>query len=156
MTSPSPLDPRRFFAGRWQGQGELLPHGPARLVLRRAPVALEGSGEWLSETVWRVHERFVIPAFAFERHMFMEQVAPGLVHATADDMPLGADVELDEGGFRFRRFRSWLSYRGLRFRLACRSAARVTSDGALQAEVRLDLWRLPLATLRLTIRAERS
>ena len=40
MTGPSPLDARRFFAGRWQGRGELIPHGPARLVLRRAPVVL--------------------------------------------------------------------------------------------------------------------
>lgn len=155
MTTPSPLDARRFFAGRWQGQGELLPRGPARLVLRKAKVALEGKGEWLSETVWRVHERFVLPAFAFERKMFMEQVAPGLVHASADDMPLGADIELDENGFRFRRFRSWLLYRGLRFRLGCQSATRAGPDGALHAELHLDLWRLPVATLRLAIRVER-
>jgi hypothetical protein len=154
MTGPSPLDARRFFAGRWQGRGELIPHGPARLVLRRAPVVLEGRGEWLSETVWRVHERFELPAFPFERHMFMEQVAPGLVHATADDMPLGADVELDADGFRFRRFRSWLPVRGLRFHLGCRSATRAAPDGTLHAEVRLDLCRLPVATLRLTIRVE--
>jgi hypothetical protein len=155
VTAPSPLDARRFFAGRWTGEGELLPRGPARLALRRAPVALEGRGEWLSESVWRVHERFTLPGFAFERHMFMEQVAPGLVHASADDMPLGADVELDAGGFRFRRFRSWLPWRGVRLRLGCRSATRLASDGALHAEVRLDLWRLPVATLRLAIRVER-
>jgi hypothetical protein len=156
VSAPSPLDARRFFAGRWSGEGELIPRGPARLVLRRASVALEGSGEWFSDSVWRVHERFTLPAFAFERHMFMEQVAPGLVHATADDMPLGADIELDAQGFRFRRFRSWLPYRGVRFRLGCQSATRVAPDGTLHAEVRLDLWRLPLATLHLAIRVTRS
>jgi hypothetical protein len=157
MTGPSPLDARRFFAGRWLGQGELLPRGPARLVLRRAAVALEGRGEWLSESVWRVHERFTLGGgFAFERRMFMEEIAPGLVHASADDMPLGADVELAPDGFRFRRFRSWLSWRGLRFRLGCQSATRVAPDGVMHAEVRLDLCRLPVATLRLAIRPERS
>ena len=156
MTTPSPLDARRFFAGRWQGQGELVPHGPARLVLARAPVRLEGRGEWLGETLWRVHERFTLGAgFGFERHMFMEQTGPGRVHATADDMPLGAELELDAGGFRFRRFRSWLAYRGVRFRLGCTSETRVAADGAMHAAISLDLWRVPVATLRLTIRVER-
>jgi hypothetical protein len=157
MSAPSPLDARRFFAGRWRGEGELLPHGPARLVLAREPVRLEGRGEWLTETVWRVHERFALGSgFGFERRMFMEQTAPGRLHASADDMPLGAEIELSETGFRFRRFRSWLAYRGLRFRLGCASETRVGADGVLHATIRLDLWRLPVATMRLAIRVERD
>ena len=153
MSRPSPLDARRFFAGRWVGQGELAPRGPARLVLARETVRLEGRGEWLTEQVWRVYECFTLGSgFGFERRMFMEQVAPGRVHATADDMPLGAEIELAEDGFRFHRFRSWLAYRGVRFRLGCTSETRVAADGALHAEIRLDLWRIPVATLRLTIR----
>lgn len=157
MSRPSPLDARRFFAGRWQGQGELTPHAPARLVLTRETVRLEGRGEWLTEHVWRVHERFVLGSgFGFERHMFMEQVAPGRVHATADDMPLGAEIELFEDGFRFRRFRSWLAYRGVRFRLGCTSETHVTPDGLMHAAIRLDLCRIPVATLRLAIHVERE
>lgn len=157
MTAPSPLDARRFFAGRWQGEGELAPHGPARLVLARQPVRLEGRGEWLTEQVWRVHERFALGSgFGFERRMFMEQVAPGRVHATADDMPLGAEIELSEAGFRFRRFRSWLRYRGVRFRLGCTSETRVAPDGVMHAAIRLDFWQIPVATLRLAIRVERD
>ena len=157
MSTPSPLDARRFFAGRWRGQGELTPHGPARLVLARREVRLEGRGEWLSETLWRVHEHFDLGGgFGFERRMLMEETAPGRVHATADDMPLGAEIELDAGGFRFRRFRSWLPYRGVRFRLGCTSDTRLAADGALHATIRLDLLRVPVATLRLTIRVERE
>jgi len=156
LSTPSPLDARRFFAGRWQGRGELVPHGPARLVLARGPVQLEGRGEWLSETVWLVHERFTLGAgFGFERRMFMEQTGPGRAHATADDMPLGAELELGAAGFRFRRFRSWLVYRGLRLRLGCSSETRVTADGLMHATIRLDLWRLPVATLRLELHATR-
>jgi hypothetical protein len=103
-----------------------------------------------------VHERFVLgPDFDFERHMFMEQTGAGRVHATADDMPLGAEIELDAGGFRFRRFRSWLVYRGVRFRLGCTSDTRVEADGVMHAAIRLDLWRIPVATLRLIIRVDR-
>lgn len=156
MSTPSPLDARRFFAGRWQGQGELVPRGPARLVLARGPVQLEGRGEWLTDQVWRVHERFALGSgFGFERQMFMQQTGPGRVHATADDMPLGAEIELDAGGFRFRRFRSWLVYRGVRFRLGCTSETRVAVDGAMHATIQLDFWRIPVATLRLTIHVER-
>src|SRR5262245_17246331 len=119
-------------------------------------VALEGRGEWLTDTIWRVHERFALGAGAgFERRMFMEQTAPGRVHATADDMPLGAELALDAGGFRFRRFRSWLPYRGVRLRLGCTSDTRVAADGVMHATIRLDLWHVPVATLRLTIRADR-
>lgn len=157
MSGPSPLDARRFFAGRWEGQGELVAHGPARLVLAREPVRLEGRGEWLTERVWRVHERFALGSgFGFERHMFMEQVADGRIHATADDMPLGAEIDLAPEGFRFRRFRSWLPYRGVRFRLGCASETRVARDGTLHAAIRLDFWRIPVATLRLAIRVERA
>ena len=162
MSTPLPLDARRFFAGRWRGQGELVPQGPARLVLARTKVELEGRGEWLTETVWRVHERFSFgpgagfgAAFGFERRMFMEQTGPGRVHATADDMPLGAELELDASGFRFRRFRSWLLYRGVRFRLGCTSETRVAPDGTLHATIDLDFWRLRVATLRLELHATR-
>ena len=156
MSTPSPLDARCFFAGCWKGEGELVPHGPARLVLARVPVRLQGRGEWLSETVWRVHERFALGSdFGFERHMWMEQTGPGRVRATADDIPLGAELELDAGGFRFRRFRSWLVYRGVRFHLGCTSDTRVAADGVMDAAIHLDLWRIPVATLRLTIRVER-
>ena len=157
MSAPSPLDARRFFAGRWQGQGELAPHGPARLVLARQAVRLEGRGEWLSEQAWRVHERFALGSgFGFERHMLMEQVAPGRVRATADDMPRGAEIELSPDGFRFRRFPSRLPYGGVRFRLGCASETRVGPDGVMHAAIRLDFCRIPVATLRLAIRVERD
>ena len=116
---------------------------------------MDGDGEWLSERIWRVRERFALESgLRFERCMFMEQLAPDRVHATADDIPLGADVELTPDGFRFRRFRSWLRYRGLRFRLGCTSEARLAADGALRATLRLDFLRVPVATLRLALRIE--
>ena len=150
-----PVDPRALFSGTWRGAGELRPHGPARLVLRREAVVITGTGEWLSESVWLVRERFEMASgWAFERRMFMQLVALGLVHATADDIPLGASVRLDERGFRFERFRSWLVYRGVRFHMRCESEARLDAPGALSGEVRLYFLGIPAATLRLAIRVE--
>ncbi|HEU4429386.1 MAG TPA: hypothetical protein VFT98_11575 [Myxococcota bacterium] len=155
-TSGAPaIDPRRLFSGIWRGEGELIPHGPARLVLRREPVEITGSSEWLSASVWRVRERFEMASgWSFERCMFMELIAPQRVRATADDIPLGADVTLTSDGFRFERFRCRLPYRGVRFRLGCTSWARLDDAGALNGEVKLDLLCIPVATLRLSIRIE--
>ncbi len=155
MNAPAPIDPRRVFSGTWRGTGELIPHGPARLVLRREAVAVSGDGEWLTASLWRVRERFEMASgWSFERRMFMERVAPDRVRATADDIPLGADLVLTSDGFRFLRFRSWLVYRGVRFRLGCTSEAHFDAAGALVGEVRLDWLRIPAATLRLSIRIE--
>ncbi len=153
--STGAIDPRRVFSGTWRGTGELVPHGPARLVLRREALRITGTGEWLTDTLWRVHERFEMASgWSFERRMFMERVAPNRVRATADDIPLGADVVLTADGFRFLRFRSWLSYRGVRFRLGCSSEARIDSSGAIVGEVRLDLVRVPVVSMRMEIRVE--
>jgi hypothetical protein len=149
------VDPRALFAGTWHGEGELVPRGLARLLLRREVVRVTGSGEWLGERVWLVRERFEMASgWHFERRMFMEWVAPERVRATADDMPLGADVVLTRDGFRFLRFRSWLPFRGVRFRLACESASARGADGALRGVVRLWWLGLPALELRLAIRVE--
>jgi hypothetical protein len=151
------VDPRRLFSGTWRGEGELMPLHLARLVLRREPVRVTGTGEWLSDTIWLVRERFEMASgWAFERRMFMELVAPDRVRATADDMPLGADVVLTRDGFRFERFRSWLVYGGVRFRLGCRSEAVLDADVVLRGQVELDLLRVPVARMRLAIRVESS
>jgi hypothetical protein len=156
VTAHSPLDARRFFVGRWRGEGTLVTRGPARLLIGRQGVTLEGTGEWLSERVWHVHERFTLASgVAFERRMRMEEVAAGRVHASGDDLPLGVEIELAEDGFRFRRF-PWLGgYLGVRLRLGCTSHARLDADGVLHAVIQLDLLRLPVATLLLAIRIER-
>ena len=152
MNAGAPIDPRRMFGGTWRGTGELIPHGLARLVLRREAVRLTGSGDWLTPTLWRVRERFELASgWSFERRMYMELVAPDRARATADDIPLGADVLLTSDGFRFLRFRSWLVYRGVRFRLGCTSEAREGANGVLRGCVRLDFLRMPAATLTLAI-----
>ena len=152
-SSAATVDPRRLFSGTWRGEGELIPHGLARLALRRERVSILGTGEWLSDSRWIVSERFEMASgWAFERRMTMELVAPRHVRAHADDMPLGADVVLTEDGFRFERFRSRLPYRGARFRLGCTSAARLDASGVLNGEVKLDILRIPLVTLTLAIR----
>jgi hypothetical protein len=147
------VDPRALFSGTWRGMGELIPRGLARLVLRREALRITGTGEWLSDRIWIVREKFEMASgWGHERRMFMELVAPNRVRATADDMPLGADVTLTADGFRFERFRSWLSVGGVRFRLGCSSEAVLGAGGVLRGVVRLDLLWVPVAEMRLEIR----
>jgi hypothetical protein len=154
LSQDDPLDPRELFSGVWKGEGELRPRGPARLLLRRGRVSLVGRGEWLSEHSWQVREQFQSDAgFALERHMVLEQLAPGLARAQASDMPRGALLEIGASGFRFRRFASRVRYLGLRLPLGCASEARLAEDGLLHARIRLDFLRLPVAEL--TLRIER-
>jgi hypothetical protein len=154
--SDAPLvDPRALFSGVWRGDGELIPRGPARLVVRRESLRVTGTGEWLSDRIWLVRERFEMASgWHLERRMFMEWVAPDRVRATADDMPLGADVVLTRDGFRFLPFRSWLLFRGVRFRLRAQSDAARGPDGVLRGVVRLRFFGLPVAEMRLAMRVE--
>jgi hypothetical protein len=125
--------------------------------MQREAVRITGTGEWLNDRIWLVREKFEMASgWGFERRMFMELVAPERVRATADDIPLGADLMLTADGFRFARFRSWLAYGSLRFRLGCASEAVLGADGVLRGEVRLDWLRVPVASLRLAIRVERA
>jgi len=155
VSGAAAIDPRRLFSGTWRGEGVLVPRLAARLVLRREAVRVTGSGQWLSETIWLVRERFAMSSgWALERRMFMELRGPDRVHASADDIPLGANVALTADGFRFERFRCWLVHRGIRFRLGCASEATLGADGVLRGEVRLDFLRLPVARMQLAIRVE--
>ncbi len=152
MSAPSPLDAKRFFSGTWSGAGELIPRGPARLALRREDVALLGTGEWLSERIVLVCERFEMASgWSFARRMFLEQISPDRMRATADDIPLGATVRLAVDGFAFESFRTWLPYNGLRFCLRCESEARLEAGGALAGRLRLRWLGLPVADLTLRI-----
>lgn len=150
MSEASPLSPRTFFTGSWEGDGELMPRGPARLLMRAESVRMRGRGEWLSERIWLVRERFEMASgWHFERRMFLEQIAADRLHVTADDMPLGAQVALRPDGFRFEPFRTWLPFRGARFRMRCSSDAHVEPDGAIAGRLALRWLGLPVAELRL-------
>jgi hypothetical protein len=154
VSRESPLSPRDFFSGVWQATGELVPRGPARLVLRREALTMHGTGEWLGERVVLVRERFELASgWRFERRMFLEQVAPDRLRVTADDMPLGATVRLEPDGFVFERFRTWLPFRGVRFRMRCASDARVQPDGSIAGALALSWLGIPVA--RMTLRIER-
>jgi len=148
----TPLQPREFFRGVWRGEGELLPHPLLRAFLPRQPFRFSSEVTWLTDTIWLVEDRF---AFAsgrtLSRKMFAELVAPDRIHVTADDMPLGADIELHERGFRFTPYFALGSYRegGRLYRLRCFDECRLDDEGYLHDTIEMRYWGLPVATMRI-------
>src|SRR5215471_8291087 len=125
----TPLQPKEFFRGFWYGEGELVPHPLLRLLISRERIRLSSEAHWLSDRIWVVTDRMEFASgWVNERKMFAELVAPDRIHVTADDMPLGADILLHEGGFRFTPYYAWSSLRGHRYRVRC------TDDCVLDAE----------------------
>ena len=157
MEIVTPLQPRRFFSGQWDGDGEVLPHVLLRPLTPREPVRFSSSTEWLSDTVWIVKDRQEYASGAVtERKMFAQLVAPDRIHVTADDMPLGADIILHETGFRFTPYLIWTEYRGRRIRLKCFDDNVLAEDGSIQDTIRMYWYGLPVATIRLHIRIRRD
>ena len=157
MRSVTPLQPREFFSGRWQGDGEVLPHVVLRSLIPRQGIRFSSCTRWLSDTVWIVEDRLVYASGAVnERTMYARLVAPDRIHVTADDMPLGADIILREKGFSFTPYLIWTKYRGRRLRLKCFDDNVLSDDGSIHDTIRMYWYGLPVATMRLHIRVDRG
>jgi len=153
----TPLQPKEFFKGVWQGEGELILHPLVRWGVPKERIRLLGRTVGLSDTVWMVKERFefssgnVIP-----RTMFVEIVAPNRLHVTADDMPLGADIILHENGFRFTPYYILSQYKGKRWRLRCLDENIIDESGTIHDTIKMFLFGLHVSTMRLTVTVDRT
>lgn len=146
----TPLQPRQFFQGIWTGNGELVPHPLLRWFWRREHFRHWSESIWLSATIWLVKDRFEFSSGKIvERKMFCELVAPDRVHVSADDMPLGADVELHETGLRFAPYDVLVARRGRVYKLRFLDECRIDESGFLHSTVKMYLWGSHIATMRL-------
>ena len=144
----TPLQPREFFRGLWQGEGELVPHPLLRWLVPRERFRFFSEAVWLSDTVWLVKDRFEFASGRIlERKMFAELLAPNRVHVTADDMPLGADILLYETGFRFTPYYALASHRGRVYRLHCFDDCRLDGQGLVHDTIRMYFWGFPVARM---------
>jgi hypothetical protein len=146
----TPSQPREFFRDGWVGDGEFIPHPCLRWLIRREGLRLCSQPRWLSDTIWLVKDRFEFSSGrVLERKMFCELVAPDRIHCTADDMPLGADILLHDGGYRFTPYYALGAPRdgGRTYRVWCRDECRLDAEGFLHDTIQMYAWGFPVATM---------
>jgi hypothetical protein len=101
-----PIRPRDFFARSWTGDGELVlrPFFLGRFLAQRCDATRRSAT--LTGDVWRIDDEARFEGGHVERRqMYAELVAGDHVHVTSGDLLDGADIQLEEGGFRMADFR---------------------------------------------------
>jgi hypothetical protein len=153
----TPLEPRAFFTGIWKGNGELCPHRFLRWLFPKEQFSFLSKPTWLSENFWIVSEQLKFKSGdTIDRKMFVEITGPGRLHASADDMPLGADITLRENGFYFTPYYILARYKGIRWRLRCIDENVVDEDGLIHDTIKMFFCNFHVATIRLQATVERK
>lgn len=150
-----PIRPRDFLARAWTGEGELViwPYFIGRRLARRFSVAREAT--WLSDGIWRFDdEAHYGHGHIQKRRTYCEFVTEDHVRLTAGDLPDGADVQLEEGGYRITPWRMTWTIGPLSLPVRCRDLSRVGADGTFMnvIEASAPVIGLPLAQTRFYVR----
>jgi hypothetical protein len=148
-----PVRPKDFLATEWTGEGELVlrPLFLGRSFGQR--FAARRSLAWADDRVWRVDDEARFARGHVERRqMWCEFVADDHVRLTAGDLPDGADVWVEEGGFRIAPFRVAFQLGPVPWLGECRDRSRVLADGTFVNEFDAYTLGLPIPVARLTFR----
>jgi hypothetical protein len=124
------LRPRDFFAAEWEGEGELVAW-PFFLWRRFArPFAARRQAAWISDSVWRIDdEAHYAPDRVQRRRMFCEFVTEDRVRITAGDLPEGAELRIEDDGYRMTPFRMDFPIGPLSLPLRVHDVSQVAADG---------------------------
>jgi hypothetical protein len=148
LSAPAALRPRDFFGSAWAGEGIAL-GVPAFLWRRFAPrFTLSRETTWHSDEVALVCDRATLSNGRVEERLrYARFTDPSHIHVTSDDMPDGADVTVDEDGYRIAPYRVLVPVGPARFMLRSRDQATIEPDGTLHYVAQLRWHGLPVASL---------
>jgi hypothetical protein len=102
--------------------------------------------------MWPVKDRMEFASGRLlERRMFAALVASDRIHITADDMPQGADILLQAGGFRFTPYYILGACKdgGRLYWLKCLDECTVDDGGFVHDTICMYYWGMPVATMRI-------
>ena len=147
-SEPTPLPPREFFGGPWTGEGEAFLR-PAflwrRLALR---FDCRRDATWVSDELgWFDDAVTFHGGFTESRRRFCQFVAPDRLRVTSDDLPDGAELTLEEAGYRIWPYRLLVPIGPLHIPLGARDQHRLDADGTLVDTLDLRLLGVPVATM---------
>jgi hypothetical protein len=124
------IRPKDFFAREWRGEGELVVW--PFFLWRRLGQRFEAhrTCTWISDAVWRMDDEARYGhGRVQQRRMFCEFVAADQVHVTGDNMPSGADVVIQEDGYRVTPFPVAFPIGPVNVPLICHDVSHVEPDG---------------------------
>jgi hypothetical membrane protein len=152
-----PLRPSDFLSRAFRGEGEIVlwPWVLGRRLAKR--FRAERTATWISDRLWRFDDeaRFG-ERRVFSRTMYCEIVSDDHVRLTAGDLPDGADIWLEEGGYRITPFRMHWPVGPVPVILRVRDISYVEPDGVFVNvnEARTPVFGLPLAQMRFYVRPD--
>jgi hypothetical protein len=153
LSAATPLRPRDFFGSAWSGAGVAL--GVPAFVWRPLAPRFEFTREttWNDDELALVHDRAVLSdGHVEERLRYAHFVDATHIHVSSDDWPGGADVTIDEHGYRISSYNVLVPIGPIRVMLKSRDQASVQPDGTLLYISRLRWHGLPIARLELRAR----
>jgi hypothetical protein len=152
-----PLRPREFLSSAFRGEGEIVmwPWFIGRRFATR--FTAQRTATWISDRLWRFDDeaRFGERP-VFTRKMYCEIVSDDHVRLTAGDLPDGADIWLEEGGYRITPFRMHWPVGPVPVTIRVRDISYVRPDGVFVNvnEARTPVFGLPLAQMRFYVRPD--
>jgi hypothetical protein len=153
-----PLRPRDFMAGEWIGQGELVirPLFLGRLCAQRFEARRRTTS--ISDTIWRIDDEARFGDRVERRRLFAEWVSNDHIRLTANDLPDGAEMWLEDGGYRTAPFRMAFALGPLPLLVLVRDTSYVESDGTFvnRFDAETVIGRLPLSRTVFRVRPVRA
>lgn len=143
-----PLRPRDFMAGEWRGHGELLmrPFFVGRRFAQRFEARRQTTS--VSDALWRIDDQAEFAGGRVQRRQtFVEWVSDERLRLTANDLPDGAEMWLEEGGYRTAPFRMAFPIGPLPVLVRVHDSSFVADDGTFvnQFDARDLVFGIPLA-----------
>jgi hypothetical protein len=132
----TPTEAESYFEGSWTGEGEIVGRGLLRKLMPREPFRLDVRMERLADSIWVFRDHLVFARGGeIRRTQFMERVGVGRYRATADDMPLGAYVVIEDRRYRYEPYRSWTRLRGRMVHVRAREDGWLREDGSIEGVI---------------------
>jgi hypothetical protein len=143
-----PMRARDFFHGSWDARGELVMK-PEWVWRRLAqPVHIRRRSVPVGDEIWKVEDVTELgDGRVMVRRYYCELVGEDRVHVTGDDLPDGAELQLEEGGYRIAPYRVAVPVGPARFTVLCRDSATALPDGGVKDTIEMSWLRIPVAPL---------
>lgn len=143
-----PVGPRAFLGQTYSGPGGFC-LGAFYVDRLAQPITFTRRSRWIDDQLWILDDstRFA-SGFAIERRMYGELVGPEHVRIVADDMPGGADLVIEEDGYRVFPYKYSYAVGPVRFNLRCRDEVRKFDGGELLWTIRFSWLGIPAGVLR--------